>query len=101
MRSSTETSVTFAIPSAPTSSDTPPSSRNSAFRSFSTPARSVLGSGGAAMRSSAGSLGLSAIGACRATSSTAPMSVSTCANAGAARPNPAGRALGDRDRADQ
>ena len=62
-RSSTETSVTLAMPIAPTSSDTPPSSRNSALRSFLTSPRSSRGSGGAATLSSRGSAGLSATGA--------------------------------------
>ena len=72
-RSSTETSVTLAMPIAPTSSDTPPSSRNRALRSFSIAPRSRRGSGGAATFSRSGSAGLSAIGAWRAISSTAPM----------------------------
>ena len=79
--------MTLAIPIAPTRSDTPPRSRKSALRSFFTAPRRSRGSGGAATFSRRGFAGLSATGAWRAMRSTAPMRVSTCASAGAARPN--------------
>ena len=64
-RSSTETSVTLAIPIAPTSSDTPPSSTKSALRSLRIAPRSSRGSGGAATFSCAACVGASASGAWR------------------------------------
>src|SRR5207244_1755238 len=61
-RSRTDTSVTLAMPIAPTSRETAPSSRNSEFRSFCTPALIRRGSAGPVTLSAAGPPGLRAGG---------------------------------------
>ena len=98
-RSSTDTSVTLAMPIAPTSSDTPPSSTKRTSRSLRIAPLSSRGSGGDATFSSRQEPGLSAIGAWRVISGAAP----TLARSAPARAPEAvfagGGALGHDDRA--
>ena len=63
VRSITPTSVMFAIPIAPTTSDSPPSSRNITFRSVCTSSRTRRGSRGTSTLRDRGSSGRSAVSA--------------------------------------
>lgn len=74
-RSITVTRVTLAMPIAPTTSETSPSTTNNPLTSCSTPPRRLAGSGGARTCSESCPLGLNAIGAWRAIRLAAPRSV--------------------------